>query len=217
MAKNEQSLTREYLAERDVRIFKMRQAGITVSEIAKRFSMTTRAVTSAVRRQLEKMNTEALMAYPELLRLELERLDALQSAIWPMTQHRKQVMDDGSEIQIEPDLKAIQQVLSIMDRRARLLGMEQQNINVNMDVNSNVNVRSTLVGAIDIGTSRDYSPEAEVRKLLEIMGRSNVLPASEINLILGDSPVIDVEVIEDDAETVPVGEKQQERTQQEQG
>jgi hypothetical protein len=128
-----EGLTKEFLAERDLRIFKMRQAGVASNEIAKRFGMTTNGVNAAVRRQLERLNREALLAYPEVLRLELERLDSLQQAIWPMTQHRKVTLDDGSEVTVEPDLKAVQQVLGVMDRRSRLLGMEATNINVSVD------------------------------------------------------------------------------------
>ena len=126
--KSNKIVTREFLGERDMRIFKLRQAGTSSSEIARRFGMTTSAVSKSVSRQLEKMNREALLAYPEVLRLELERLDALQQSIWPMTQHRRVTTEDGSEMSVEPDMKAIQQVLSIMDRRAKLLGMEQNNI-----------------------------------------------------------------------------------------
>ena len=126
--------SREFLSERDLRIFKLRQAGTSTTEIARRFGISTGAVSKPIQRQLEKMNKETLMAYPEVLRLELERLDNLQQAIWPMTQHRREVLPDGTEVQLEPDLKAIQQVLSIMDRRTKLLGMDQMNINVQMDV-----------------------------------------------------------------------------------
>lgn len=196
MSKGEGGLTREFLAERDLRIFKLRQAGVTHGEIARRFGMSSRAVGTAIRRQLEKLNSEALVAYPELLRMELERLDSLQSAIWPMTQHRKIEMDDGTEVTAEPDLKAIQQVLSIMDRRQKLLGMEQTNLNIQMDVNSQVNVRSTLSGVIDISTTSQFSPESEARKLLEIMGRSGVLPPDVINSILDEPSIDDGEVID---------------------
>ena len=196
MSKGEGGLTREFLAERDLRIFKLRQAGVTHGEIARRFGMSSRAVGTAIRRQLEKLNSEALVAYPELLRMELERLDSLQSAIWPMTQHRKIEMDDGTEVTAEPDLKAIQQVLSIMDRRQKLLGMEQTNLNIQMDVNSQVNVRSTLSGVIDVSTTSQFSPESEARKLLEIMGRSGVLPPDVINSILDEPAIEDGEVID---------------------
>ena len=179
-------LSREFLAERDLRIFKMRQAGVSLQEIARRFSMTTSAASSAVRRQLERMNKEALMAYPEVLRLELERLDSLQTSIWSLTQHRKVTMDDGTEVAVEPDLKAIQQVLGIMDRRSRLLGMEQTNINLNVDQSGGSDHRAVLAGAVQISIGDSFSPEAEARKLLEIMGKTGVLPESTVNELIGE-------------------------------
>jgi DNA-binding Lrp family transcriptional regulator len=196
MADNK-ALSKEFLGERDLKIMKLRQAGVSYSEIAKRFNMTTRGVATRIRKVLEDMNSEALMAYPELLRMELERLDALQAAIWPMTQHRKVTADDGQEIQLEPDVKAIQQVLGIMDRRFRLLGMERTNINIQMESNQNVNVRATLAGAEQLDTSRMHTAEAEARQLLELMGRSGALPQETIRAVLGESDVIDAEVVED--------------------
>lgn len=186
MADNPKSLTKEFLAERDTRIFKMKQAGHSNQEIGRRFGVSTQVVGKAIGRQLERLNREALIAYPEVLRMELERLDALQQGIWPMTQPRKQRMDDGSEVILEPDLKAIQQVLGIIDRRAKLLGMEQNNVNVQMDIGLQTPLRATLAGVI-ASTSSQFSPESEVRKLLEIMGSSGVMPQNEIDKILGTS------------------------------
>lgn len=204
MAGSQKPLTREFLAERDLRIFKMRQAGVSVGEIARRFSITSATVGTAVRRQLEKLNKEALMAYPEVLRMELERLDALQTAIWPLTQPRKQTLDDGTEIIAEPDLKAIQQVLSIMDRRSKLLGMEQNNVNIQMDVGSSAPIRATLAGAIPTTAAEQFSPEAEAKKLLAIMGSSGVISKDYIDKLLGEvgelAPIVDAEIIEDDEE-----------------
>lgn len=180
-----QVMTREFLAERDARMFKMRQAGVAVGDIAKRFGISPKAVHTAMQRQLEKLNGEALMAYPDVLRMELERLDNLQAAIWPLTQHRKVKMDDGTEIQVEPDLKAIQQVLLIMDRRAKLLGMDQKNVNIQMDVNSNQTIKASLSGSIQAIAVDAFDPEKEAKQLLEIMGKSGVLPQDMIDSLLG--------------------------------
>jgi hypothetical protein len=190
MAKNKQPITREFLAERDLRIFKMRQAGVANNEIARRFGMTTSAVGVSIRRQLEKLNREALLAYPEVLRMELERLDALQQAIWPLTQYRKVASDDGTEIQIEPDLKAVQTMLSIIDRRSKLLGMEQNNINVQMDVSTSTPIRATLAGAIPATAADQFSPESEARRLLEIMGDTGVLTKEYVDGILGNQKAL---------------------------
>lgn len=208
MADNQQQgLTREFLAERDLRIFKMRQAGVAANEIARRFGVSTSAVNNAIRRQLERLNREALLAYPEVLRLELERLDSLQQAIWPLTQHRKVTLDDGSEMTVEPDLRAVQQVLSVMDRRAKLLGMEATNINLSVDAGESAPQRVALAGAdgerpaaIDA-----FNPETEARQLLEIMGVAGVLPPETVNELLGRpvgelTEIVDAEIVEDENE-----------------
>lgn len=185
--KTGKALTREFLAERDLRIFKMRQAGVPHSEIARRFSMTTGAVGAAIRRQLEKLNSEALLAYPEVLRMELERLDSLQQNIWPQTQHRKQTAEDGTEIMLEPDLKAVDRVLSIMDRRSRLLGMERNNVSIQMDVTSGgEQIRSTLAGAADVQERvNQFTPEVEARKLIELMAQTGVLSKDVLDNLTG--------------------------------
>ena len=195
--------TKEFLNERDMRIFKMRQAGTSVNEIARRFGVSSASVSRSIQRQLEKMNKEAILAYPEVLRMELERLDNLQQAIWPMTQHRRIVGDDGTEMQIEPDLKAIQQVLSIMDRRTKLLGMEQTNVNVNVDGTLNQTVRATIAGQPGVTMPAiGFDAESEARKLLELMAISGVLPEETVRAILrknqeDEGLIIDAEVVSD--------------------
>lgn len=198
--KQQQGLTKEFLAERDLRIFKMRQAGVAANEISRRLGMTSNAVNSAIRRQLEKLNREALLAYPEVLRMELERLDSLQQAIWPMTQHRKVTLDDGTEMMVEPDLRAVQQVLSVMDRRSRLLGMDATNINV--QVETTAPQRAVLAGADDSPAAIDaFDPETEARQLLELMGAAGILPSDTIKGILGPTAelgaVEDAEIVEE--------------------
>lgn len=198
--------TKEFLNERDMRIFKMRQAGTSVNEIARRFGISTQSVSRSIQRQLEKMNKEAILAYPEVLRMELERLDNLQQAIWPMTQHRRVVMDDGTEMQVEPDLKAIQQVLSIMDRRTKLLGMEQTNVNVNVDGNISSQIRATIAGQPGVTMpATGFDAESEARKLLELMAISGVLPEETVSSILrkhqeDEGLIIDAEVVSDSEE-----------------
>jgi hypothetical protein len=178
-------LTREFLAERDNRIFAMRKGGVSAAEIAKRFGISTGAVNAAINRQLQRLNREALMAYPEVLRMELERLDALQQAIWPLTQHRKVEAPDGTEMVVEPDLKAIQQVLSIMDRRSKLLGMETAQVSISVETNEQAPQRAVLAGADQAAAADAFDPETEARQLLELMGSSGVLPPDKVAEMLG--------------------------------
>jgi hypothetical protein len=191
-------MTREFLAERDSRMLKMRQAGMSVGDIAKRFGVSSSVVQKAINRQLEKLNRETMLAYPEVLRMELERLDSLQSSIWPLTQHRKVRLDDGSEVQVEPDLKAIQQVLLIMDRRAKLLGMDRNNLSVQMEVTTQDNIKSTLVGETPAAKMETFNPEAEAKALLELMGKSGIISSNIIGeLISPKNDIVDAEVVDD--------------------
>lgn len=195
--RNNKAMTREFIAERDHRIFKMRTSGVSVAEIARRFDVSTGVVNKAVNRQLEKMNREALLAYPEAIRLEAERLDNLMSAIWPLTQHRKVRMDDGTEVAVEPDLKATQTVLAIMDRRAKLLGLAQDNVNIQLDVRDSSPIKATLAGQQGMATPLNaHDPESEARRLLEIMGAAGVLPAATVMGILGTSDIQEAEIVE---------------------
>jgi len=200
------ALTREFLAERDLRMFKMRQGGVASQEIGRRFGVSTSVVSKAIGRQLERLNREALMAYPEVLRMELERLDSLQAAIWPMTQHRRVSLDDGTEVSVEPDMKAIQQVLSIMDKRSKLLGMENNNLSIHMDVSTNLAepIRVSMVGEDGAEPMSNFSPETEARELLELMAKSGVLPEEEVDQMLGkpklalveDDDIVDAEIVD---------------------
>lgn len=202
----DKGLTREFIQERDVRIFKMRQGGAAIAEIARRLSLTTGSVSSAIRRQLVKLNQEALLAYPEVLQMELERLDALQFAIWPLTQHRKIKMDDGTEMSFEPDMKAVATVLSIIDRRTKLLGMDQTNINIQTNINESSPIRATLAGAAITGHSEKFDPESESKKLLTLMAQSGVLPADVISSMLGEhkelveKTIQDADILDDETE-----------------
>jgi hypothetical protein len=113
-------------------------------------------------------------------------------------------MDDGTEVAIEPDMKAVQQVLMIIDRRTKLLGMELSSggTNVNIDIrNSETTINATMAGAASSPAAIDaFDPETEARKLLEIMGMSGVLPASTVAGILQkadpESDIVDAEVID---------------------
>jgi len=188
------------LTERDARIFALKKAGVSSREIAKRFDMTTSAVSKAIQRQLEKLNQESKLNYIEVLRMELERLDALQASIWPMTQNRKTSNPDGSEVTIEPDLKAVQQVLSVMDRRAKLLGMDRMNVNVSLaDAPSAAGqVKVTLAGSEKSNNEIDiYSPEEDARRLIALMTSAGILPSEELAAIASKTGVIiDAEVVE---------------------
>ena len=179
------------MAERDARIFGLKKSGLSNQEIARRFDMTAASVAAATRRQLGRLNSEAFLSYPEVLRLELERLDELQKGLWPLTQFRREVLDDGSEVMLEPDQNAVRTVLGIMDRRAKLLGMnvERAVVELQMDggAGDTIDVRSSLAGAGggEVLESSEAA-KAESLQLLELMASSGVLDDGVVSDILSN-------------------------------
>lgn len=195
-------LSKEFLAERDARIFGLKKSGVSNADIAKRFNMTAAAVAAATRRQLGRLNSEAWLSYPEVLRLELERLDEMQKSVWPLTQFRREVLEDGSEVMLEPDQNAVRTVLGIMDRRAKLLGMNVERTEVaisGLERSEVVDVTSSLVGGVVAEVDKGDA-KGEALALLELMSSSGVLDSSVVNNILdsvGSSEVVEAEVVDE--------------------
>ena len=195
------NLTREFIAERDLKMFRMRQAGASHSEIAKRYEISVSVVSKGISRILERLNRDTALAYPEVLRMELERLDNLQASVWPLTQFRRETIGD-EEIVVEPDMKAIQTVLGIMDRRSRLLGMEVQRVDLN--VGGTTDIRHSLAGeALQKTGTVNY--RAESMELLELMRKAGVLESGVVEKVLAEvedseepeeAEIIDAETIE---------------------
>jgi len=211
-------LSREFLAERDLRIFNLKKSGLSNVDIGKRFNMSAAAVAAASRRVLGRLNSEAFLSYPEVLRLELERLDEMQKSMWPLTQFRRETLDDGSEIMLEPDQNAVRTVLGIMDRRAKLLGMNVERTEVaisGLESQEVIEVQSSLAGQVQEVASGDGAKD-EALALLELMASSGVLDQGVVSNILDnvsddelgtpldvleetlDSPVIEAEIISEE-------------------
>jgi hypothetical protein len=192
----EDTLNREFLAERDLRIFNARKAGVSHEQVAAQFGISIRAVRAAVSRQLAKLRTEAMLAYPEMVGQELERLDALQAALWSQTQPRRVEFPIGSGeyIVMDPDVKATAQVMAIMAARAKLLGLDAA-VNIQVDV---VTPKDRLASAPHQDALVVADAESEARQLIELMVQANILPADEANKILELTapPINDDEVVE---------------------
>jgi hypothetical protein len=96
------------IAQREGAALELRKAGRTYDEIARMLDYSERSgAAKAVRRALAATVQEPA---DELRRLEVERLDSLLAAMWPLAM-------DGK-------LGAVDRVLSLMDRRAKLLGLD---------------------------------------------------------------------------------------------
>ena len=98
-------------AERRKIAVAMRREGATYEHIANHLGVSTTAAHKHVTRALESIQAATEKEVDLYRALEGERLDAMQAAIWP------QAVEEG-------DLKAIDRILKLMERRAKLLGLD---------------------------------------------------------------------------------------------
>jgi hypothetical protein len=191
------NLPKKMLQERDMQVYQLRKSGLALEAIASKTGLSVGQVQGAVQRQLGRLNKDAVLAYPEVLRMELERLDALQAALWPKTQTRRVVLDDGEEVTVEPDERAIAQVLGIMAQRQKLLGMDRTTVDVQVDVSNVPDVRSTLEGVSASTQSSVWDAEQEAKALLALAQEAGIVDSVVADTLLGRD-VVEAEVVEDD-------------------
>lgn len=110
MLESKSSQRRLVAREREIRALDMRKRGSTFREIGAELGVTTQAAHKAVTRVLDKLESKTFESAKAVVRLELERLDALTKALW-----------DKAE---KGDVYSIDRLLSIMRRRADLLGLD---------------------------------------------------------------------------------------------
>lgn len=103
-------------------IFELRKQGLSQTAIAERVGVTQGAVSRSLKAYLAKLAAETMEDAEEVRSLELERLDAI---LIPMLQ----AATSGEET-------AVDRVIKIMDRRAKLLGLDAPTkAHVTADVN----------------------------------------------------------------------------------
>lgn len=97
-------------SERQARALALRAAGATFQQIGDQLGITRQSAHEHVTRGIARHVADADTAASELVVLETLRLDTLQSAVWRAA--------------VSGDLRAVDRVLRIMERRARLLGLD---------------------------------------------------------------------------------------------
>lgn len=117
MAKRVTSITTKQASSDEIDIgmakaaLALKRAGYDLFTIAEKLGMTERASARAIQAGLEMAaSTIGFAERRELLALEVDRLDTLQTALWPNAM-------DG-------DVRSAEAILKIVNQRSRLLGLE---------------------------------------------------------------------------------------------
>lgn len=116
--------------DREARAIELRRNGATYPQIAERLSISEAGARKIVKRVLDRMVTEAV---PDVRKLELDRLDQLHVQALLVLQREHVVVSAGKPVlgfdgrpmrDDGPTLQAIRTILTIQERRARLLGLD---------------------------------------------------------------------------------------------
>lgn len=131
-----------FTADRRAKAIRMKIDGANYTEIAEALGYHSRgSACTDIRRALEKHVIEEGLAVEAWRELELARLDVLQKAIWPEAK-------DGNP-------RAIETALKILDRRAKLLGLD-----------SAIKLEVLTIDALD----------AQIQRLEAELGRNDLAP-----------------------------------------
>jgi hypothetical protein len=107
--------------DRTMKALELRKAGVEYGEIARALGFKWKSgAFAAVKRALKEVKREPCK---ELITLEAERLDKMQTALWAKAQHG--------------DYGAVDRILNIMKRRAELLGLdapEKQDVSGTLEI-----------------------------------------------------------------------------------
>ena len=107
-------------AQRARQVMQLRMAGASERTIASQLGLSPGGVHKIIARELATVRAETGEAAEEARKLELERLDQLQTALWPAAIG----VNATTGTRTDPNLQAVDRVLRVMERRAQLLGLD---------------------------------------------------------------------------------------------
>lgn len=127
MPESRTSVRRLAAHERQIRALELRRQGKSFPEIARELGY--RGVASAYDAVMGALRATLREPAEQVRALELERLDIMLNAVWPAA--------------LEGDIAAQQQVLRLMDRRARYLGLDAPQ---RIDIEARIRAKAEQLG-----------------------------------------------------------------------
>lgn len=102
----------------------MRLAGARLSQIAAKYGVSEAVVSRSLSLALEHERAVCSEMAEEYRALELARFETLRQALWPVALGVKKSTKNGREIQGEPNLDAVDRLIKISARVARMIGLD---------------------------------------------------------------------------------------------
>jgi hypothetical protein len=188
------------ITERDATMFEMRKQGLTYRQIGKALNVSESTAYKGCKRVSDKIIRQLSIDYGQEFIVDLQRLESMYASFAPLARPQKIMTDDGEEISIPPSTDAANVLLKILDKKSRLLGLDQGNaIEININNGGAANTPALSSGQEDNG--KEITPEHEAKKLLRVMREAGVIDESFFNALKDQtdmSDIIDAEIVEDE-------------------
>jgi len=127
MARKDANVGRsEQAAERRVKSLELRKAGLSYRQIGEQLGVSESQAWLDVKASLRALAKIEQGHARELRQLEVERIDALITALWVRARGRRVQHEDGTIEDVPPEYPALDRVLRLMEARRRLLGLDVQ-------------------------------------------------------------------------------------------
>ena len=139
--------------EREERVLELRKAGLSLNEIAKDVGYTN---PSSAQAALNRVLRRAIAPNVELLRdTEGERLDALQFGLWPKA--------------MNGDSRAAEVIVKVMERRAKLFGLDAPMHKVIEVISEDVLDRAIQELSLELGMNVDPGNPASLSEAIRTL------------------------------------------------
>lgn len=158
-------------AQRRLTALQMRQAGLSWHVIGDALGLTHRQAYNLVMKDLAKVGKVLERRARELHALESERLDTLTTALWPQA--------------VGGSVKAVEALLKVMERRAKLLGLDKPD---------QVETRSSTVTAV---VNFETLSDSELALKFEQLGLPAPVRSGPVEAFLPADPDAEVDPFED--------------------
>lgn len=191
-------LPQRTIEERDAQIWRYRQQGMSFRQIAAQMSIAPSTAYEGYNRELRRV-ARTTEANPQAVAVSmLSKFDTLESILWPQARPHKIKLppDENGEIQeieVPPNMDAIDRLMKIQTQRAKLLGLEKDVVQIET-------TQSRPAVNTEIEAGKGSTSEKEAKELALDLIKYGVLDGKVAKMIesaLKDEDIIDVEVIED--------------------
>ncbi len=202
-------LPQKIVAQRDAQIYEAKKMGMNYRQIADAFQISTSTAHTSYMRSLSRIRTMGQAEAADSVWTYVDQLDQLIFSLTPLTRPHKIKTDAGVEIEVPPDMDAINTLMKVYTARAKVMGYEKDVITLQMG-------QQTGAPGLTEGakSSAELTPEQLSRELGSEMLKAGVLsgPLAEVlekALVESLTPdTVDGEVVEDsdDVFELTVGE-----------